>query len=367
MASKSRSGQNINHLDKIDQEVLGLKGLTDTYDGLFFLLIIPLSLVVSLISIHIDESRLNSALDLAVNPLSVLLGIGGLFLIARFAGLSIAGGENEDESTVNRIATLVASASGVTLFAIIVHRLLPVGDLSRMVGAGILLLIPISFAMLVVGRQVIDHHERLNGAKRAKSQTLPFLQKSAWVVDVVAWFSHNLLATLIWSLAMRATGAQWADSTFIWVLLTGTAMFHATQVGRLGYRGFTLGHRLAGVRVVNAQTGNLMGWKQSVVRTTLPLICVYVIILFGYEYPLGMDADVGGTKYFALVAASAIVVATSMVSFLSFSLLREVHTHGQGLLDLVCHTVSVTLKDEPAETNPQESTLTDEPQMADTR
>ena len=367
MVNESRSGQGVNYLDRIDQEVLGLKGLTGSYDGLYILLMVPVSLVVGAISVNVDERRLDGALDLAVNPLSALLAVGALFLIARFAGLSIAGGESDDESITIQIATLVAAASGGTLLTIIVHRLLPDGELSKMLGATILVLILLIFVMVVVGRRVINHFERLNSTQRAKSQTLPFLQQSAWVIDVIAWFSHLLLATVVWSLTMRALGAQWVDSTYFWVLVTGTAMFHATQVCLLGFRGFTLGHLLAGVRVANAQTGLPIGWKRSVLRTTIPLACVYVFILFGFEYPLGMGADVTGTRYLGLIAASAIVITGSMASFFSCLMLRQVHTHGQGLLDLMCRTVSVTLKDEPAETNPQGTTPKDEMQQAESQ
>ncbi|MCY3961004.1 MAG: RDD family protein, partial [bacterium] len=340
MAKGSRSKQGISYLGRIDRELLGLKGLTGTYDGLFVLLLVPVSLILSLMSVYIDDARLGRALELAVNPLSVLLGIGGLLLIARFAGQAIDGGEGEDESVTSQVATLVAATSGVALLAIVFHRLLPEGDLSRLVGAAILLLVAISFAMVVVGRRVVAYHGRLNRAKRAKSQTLPLLRKSAWVVDVAIWFSHILLAAVIWYSAMGFLGAQRVDSTYFWVLTTGTATFHATQVCLLGLRGFTLGHLFAAVRVANVQNGEPMGWRQSALRTTIPLVCVYVVLLFAFNYPLGMDADGGGAKYLALVAASAMVVAASLAGFMSYLLLREIHAHGQGLLDLACRTAS---------------------------
>ena len=357
----------MSYLDRIDGDLLGMRGLTGTHGGLFVLLIIPVAVVVSLVSAHVDEQRLDGALDVAVNPLSVMLALGGLFLIAKLAGLNIAGGDGADEAITNRIATLVTGASGITLFAIIVHRLLPEGDGSRMLGAFILILVLFCFAVLVAGRRVIGHCEKLNSAQRVKSRTLPFLQKSAWFVDVVAWVSHILLAALIWYLAMRASGAQTVASTYFWVLVTGTAMFHATQICLLGFRGLTLGHLLAGVRVVDSRTGEPMGWKQAAVRTSVPVACFYIFLLFELDYPLGMDADVDGVKYLALITASATVIAVLLASFMSYWLLREIHAHGQGLLDLMSRTVTVALKGEPAATIPQSTTLSSEPEGAGSR
>ncbi|WP_420637599.1 RDD family protein [Candidatus Poriferisocius sp.] len=347
-----RSGRRmVDYQGRVDAEILGLKGLTSTFQGVIFLLMLPASIAFAVLYTYVDDEGIRNALRVAVSPLSVFLAIGGLYLISEFAGQSASFGEGSNNSMTIRIASMVAKYAGISLLLIIYLEVVPEGDIRQAIGALILVIILVVIVLVTFGRDLIADYEKFIRDNQVGAKVLTLFQRSAWVIDIVVWLMLLLLVAILWLLVMATTGSQRTGSTYFWIVLNGTALFHIMQVCMLGFRRQTLGQQLARVQILKVPTGRPLQWQQAGFRTSLPLSFIYLFYVFEFEYPLGIESDVTGIRDVALSAATATAFLALCAGLLSYTLLRNVHAHGQGILDLLCGTVSVSVKEETGEAN----------------
>lgn len=90
-----------------------------------------------------------------------------------------------------------------------------------------------------------------------------------------------------------------------------------------------------------ARAGRPIAGAKCFFRTAVPLIPVYGILVAEYYLPLGNDIIDTGLTYNIVIAGAGLVFSIAIISVLSFALVRELHPHGQGILDLIFRTVTV--------------------------
>lgn len=215
--------------ESLDDRYLGMSGLTSTLEGIFLIFLFPLSLALYLITTHVEQKSLDEAIGLAATPLAVFLGFGGHRLLSKRQDDAPSNGESRVTTPSDKTSAILSAISGVGLFLIVVHRMLPNGDMKSLLGGSIVILTLLSILTLIGSPYILDYYAKLSSESRTDKPLPSLMQRCAWVIDTIVFLSLILLVTLFWALFAWLCDREWVHSTNFWLLIAGTSLFYFVQ------------------------------------------------------------------------------------------------------------------------------------------
>ena len=169
-------------------------------------------------------------------------------------------------------------------------------------------------------------------------------------VDAVVWLLVAVAVTTLVAL-LAEFAIPMSDATYVSLAAAAIAVScFAYQVLMVQVLGYTLGHKVAGVRMRSTPDGGQVGLLLSAFRTWLLMIPLFVacaLVAFSAD---GSSLNARPAHVLEDLAAGTLVVWIVLGS-ISVVWIRDLHPRGQGLLDLLTRTFGAVARTRSSSTN----------------
>ena len=297
-----------------------------------------LSIAVSLTWEHLDSLRLAKTFPHTLNFMYGMLAVGVLPLIRKLLGIAR---DDPREAQVDDVSAWIAAAVIPAIISIQTYLALRTGfaqDLAGVISVSLVLLsVVILFKCASIRRFLNDEQQ-----EHREYRGIPSVhQRFAWALDLLTWIVLSLAITLALWVLWQIPFMDQIELSAPWIWTIVFALNYALYIMSQVLSGYTVGQSVLHVRVVSTVNGLKPAYWIILLRSTIPVIPIFVLILLQLCDYGQRPGDGDGPLDFVYTASAGTVLVILIVGILSLGFVREAHARGQGLLDLMFLTASI--------------------------